>query len=318
MDSDSRQLFPSEENAGERIDIFLTRKLSALSREKIKSAIISGNVNVNGIVLQKPDYKIKGNETIKVSIVAEPPSVFPSPEPIAVPVIYEDDHIIIINKPAGVVTHPTAHSMHNSIVNALLYMNKTLSDMGDPMRPGIIHRLDKQTCGLLIIAKNNESHKKLVEMFKQRTIHKIYIAVVYDVINEQAGVIDSLINRHPIDRKRMTTKTTRGKQAITSFTVIKRFDSATVVMLFPKTGRTHQLRTQFSDIGHPIINDTVYSKKKPDFKHPQLNKMISLLNGIALFAYALSFIHPVYGTCMTFRAPFPGWLKEVLYEHELS
>ncbi len=311
------QLSTSADDRGERLDIFLTHKLKALSRERIKTFIRSGNITINGAAVQKPGYRIKGNETIKVYVLPEEPRVSPLPEPIQIPVLYEDKHIMILNKPAGISTHPTVHAMHNSVLNALLYMNKTLSDMGDAMRRGIVHRLDKQTCGLLIVAKDNESHMAFLRMFRQREIQKTYIAVTYNVMTRDAGMIESIINRHPVDRKRMTTKTTRGRKAITSFHVVKRLTGATVVMLHPRTGRTHQLRTQLSDMGYPIVNDTLYSKRRPEFRDPRLYRMFSLLDGIALFAYSIRFIHPVYSTAMKFSAPFPAWLKAVLDEHEL-
>ncbi len=317
MQQITEQVFSSLEDKGERLDIFLAHNLKAVSREKIKSLIHDGNITVNKDVVNKPDYRIKGSESIEVHIAAAEPSVSPPPERIDIPVIYEDDHIIILNKPAGVSTHPTATSLHRSVVNALLYMNKQLSNMGDPMRQGIVHRLDKQTCGVLIIAKHNDAHLKLVNMFKHRTIHKTYIAVAHNVMKQDTGIINGLIQRHPVDRKRMTTKTTKGKEAITLFRVVKRFDAATVVLLSPKTGRTHQLRTQLSDMGYPIINDDIYFKKKPEFRQQQLNSMLSTMNGIALFAYAISFLHPVYNAMVTFSAPFPAWLKEVLKEYEL-
>ncbi len=311
------QLFPFDEDKGKRLDVFLASRLKTISRERAKTLISSGKVFINGIIIQKSDYKLKGGETINVVVLNETAILSPPPEFIRLSIIYEDEHILILNKPAGVSTHPTTAAIHNTVLNGLLYMNKKLSDMGDPMRRGIVHRLDKQTCGLLIIAKDNESHMRLLEMFKQRTIHKTYIAVTYNVMQEQAGLIDSMICRHPVDRKKMTTKTTRGKRAITHFRVIKRFKDATVVALFPETGRTHQLRTQLSDMGYPIINDTVYSKRKPAFHRLELQKLVLLLDGIALFAYAINFVHPIYGTQMSFSAPFPLWLKEVLEEDEL-
>jgi len=312
-----RQLFPLAEDKGKRLDVFLTNRLKFLSREKAKDLINKGRVYISGVVTQKPDYRIKGNESIGINEVQEPPLPTPPPENIILPILYEDEHIIIINKPAGISTHPTATATRNTVLNALLYMNKSLSDMGDPLRRGIVHRLDKQTAGLLIIAKDNESHLNLLKMFKQREIHKTYIAVTHNVMMEQSGIIDNLIERHPIDRKRMTTKTKRGKRAITHYSVIKRFEEATVVMLFPQTGRTHQLRTQLSDMGYPVVGDNIYSKKKLQFRNIQLQKMALLLDGIALFAYALHFVHPIYKTPMTFSAPFPSWLREVIKEHEL-
>ncbi len=312
------KLFPFAEDKGKRLDIFLVNRLSAISRERAKTLIAKGWISINGVVIQKPDYKIKGDELIDVRIVQEVPVLSPPPEFIPLPILYEDEHIMILNKPAGISTHPTAASLHNTVVNGLLFMNKPLSDMGDPMRRGIVHRLDKQTCGLLIIAKDNESHINLLKMFKQRTIHKTYIAVTYNTMAEQSGSIDTMIGRHPVDRKKMTTKTKKGRRAITSFRVIKNINDATVVALFPETGRTHQLRTQLSDRGYPIINDALYSKRKPQFHNLQLQKMVLLLDGIALFAYAIKFMHPVYGTPVSFTAPFPVWLKEVLKEDELS
>ena len=319
MDQAHNQLFPFAEDKGKRLDVFLTNSLRAVSRERAKALISSGKISINGVIIQKPDHTLKGGESIQVGTLDdETPVLSPPPEFIPLPVLYEDDHIMIVNKPAGVSTHPTPVALHNSVLNGLFFMNKALSDMGDPMRRGIVHRLDKQTCGLLIIAKNNESHINLLKMFKQRTIHKTYIAVTYNVMKEQTGIIDTFIGRHPVDRKKMTTKTMRGRRAVTSFRVLKMFDDATVVELSPRTGRTHQLRTQLSDKGYPIINDTLYSKKKPRFRSLQLQKMVLLLDGIALFAYALSFMHPIFGTQMSFSAPFPLWLKEVLKEDELS
>lgn len=318
MEHEYNAFSPDVDDKGKRLDVFLANRFRSISREKVKDLINRGMVSVSGIIVQKPDYKIKGNETIVISQLHEQhPALIPTPEDIKLEIIYEDEHIIVINKPSGISTHPTANSLHNTVVNGLLFMNKQLSDMGDPFRRGIVHRLDKLTSGLLIIAKSNEAHLNLLKMFKQRTIEKTYIAVTYNKMTQQGGLIDNLIERHPFDRKRMTTKTKHGRRAVTSFFVVKQFDEATVVLLFPKTGRTHQLRTQLSDLGYPIINDAVYSKKKPQFRNPQLHRMSLLLDGIALFAYKLRLTHPVYGTQMTFFAPFPLWLKEVLGEHEL-
>ncbi len=306
------------EDRGKRLDIFLAGRIAALSREKAKGLVTGGRISINGVVLQKPDYRMKADDRVRVDLPDAAPAAVPPPETILLPVLYEDEHLLIVNKPAGVSTHPTPSALHNTVVNGLLSMNVTLSDMGDPLRRGIVHRLDKQTCGLLIIAKSNEAHLNLQRMFKQRTIHKTYIAVTYNTFVQRAGSIETVIARHPVDRKRMTTKTTRGRQAITEYRVLKTVNNATVVSLFPKTGRTHQLRTQLSDMGYPIVNDTLYSKKKPVFRNLQLQKMVLLLDGIALFAYALRFQHPVSGIPLSFTAPFPSWLNEVLTEHELS
>ncbi|MGB9736231.1 MAG: RluA family pseudouridine synthase [bacterium] len=319
MEHEYSELSPDINDKGKRLDVFLANRIKSISREKAKDLINRGMVYIGGVTVQKPDYRIRGNESIIVDHVKESRSIVsPPPENIPLSVLYEDEYIMIINKPAGVSTHPTMNAMHNTVVNGLLYMNKQLSDMGDPLRRGIVHRLDKLTTGLLIIAKNNEAHINLLKMFKQRAIEKTYIAVTHNKMGEQSGVIDGFIERHPVDRKKMTTKTMHGRRAITSFQVIKRFDEATVLLLFPKTGRTHQLRTQLSDMGYPIVNDTVYSKRKALFRDPKLQRMALLLDGIALFAYALKFVHPVYNTPLSCSAPFPLWLKKVLEEHELS
>ncbi|MCL5277159.1 MAG: RluA family pseudouridine synthase [Deltaproteobacteria bacterium] len=317
MEHTTEKVFPSLEDRGERLDVFLSRSLGSVSREKIKSIIKEGNAAINGAVVGKPDYKIKGNESIEVHIPVAVPSPVPPPEPINIPIMYEDDYIIIIDKPPGVSTHPTSTALHRTVVNALLYMDKQLSNMGDPLRRGIVHRLDKQTEGILIIAKSNDAHMKLLSMFKYRTVHKAYIAVVYNVMVQDSGTINGLIGRHPVDRKRMTTKTAKGKEAVTYFRAVKRLDNGTVVLLSPKTGRTHQLRAQLSDMGYPIINDDLYSRKRRVPMQPRLRAMLSAVDGIALFAYAVSFLHPIYGVPVTFSAPFPAWLKAVLSEHEL-
>lgn len=311
------RFFPSAGDRGKRLDVFLAHRIKNASRERIKASIQNGSVSINNVAVQKPDYRIKGDEEIAVRVLPEDPGVSPPPESIPIPVLYEDEHIMIMNKPAGISTHPTARALHNSVVNALLSMDKKLSDMGDAMRRGIVHRLDKQTCGVLIIAKDNESHMALLRMFRQREIHKTYLAVTYGVVKKDTGTIEGFINRHPVDRMRMTTKTTKGRKAVTSFRVIKRFDEATVVMLHPQTGRTHQLRTQLSDMGYPIVNDALYSRRRPEFRDLRLNSMVSQLKGIALFAYSIGFLHPVDNTAVQFSAPFPAWLTAVLEEHEL-
>ncbi len=317
MAPSTEKVLSSPGDRGERLDAFLSRSLPVVSRERIKSLIKQGSTVVNGSVVVKPDYKIKGNESIEVHLPPAEISALPSPEPIPLPVLYEDEHIIVVDKPAGISTHPTPTALHHTVVNALLSMNRRLSDMGDPLRRGIVHRLDKQTAGVLIIAKSNEAHLKLLTMFKHRTIHKTYIAVVYGTMKTDAGTISGLISRHPFDRKRMTTKTTRGKEAVTRFRVIKRLDGITVVILWPETGRTHQLRTQLSDRGHPILNDDLYSRKRPVPARQQVLAILSSSGGIALFAYAISFTHPVYDVPVTFSAPFPAWLKAVVSEHEI-
>ncbi len=315
MDVIQKQLSPSQTDKGKRLDAFLTSQLNSFTREKVKLAIKEGLIAVNSVALKKPDYRILGNELIQVNIKRSISHEYvPIPQAIHLPVIYEDEHMLIINKPAGISTHPSLNAMEDTVVNGLLYMNIPLSDVGGPLRAGIVHRLDKPTSGLLIIAKNNVAHHAFVRMFKDRTISKIYIACVYGILPKETDVIESLISRLHSDRKRMTTKASKGKEAITQYRVLKRFLDASMLMLLPKTGRTHQLRAQLSDMGYPIVGDHVYSKRKMEFKDKKLQYAFSNFEGVALFAYAISFEHPIYKGMMNFAAPFPEWLMRITDE----
>jgi len=284
-----------------RIDAWLSSKLDKYSRTYIKKLIDENHVRVNGKNI-KSNYKVKFQDEVVLTI-PEPQVLEVKPEKIDIDVVYEDNDIIVINKPKGMVVHPAAGNYSGTLVNALMeYCGDRLSDINGVVRPGIVHRIDKDTSGLLIVAKNNSAHEELSSKLKDHNIKRIYIALVYGVIREEYGKIDAPIGRHPVDRKKMSVNTKSGKRAVTYFKVIERFKDATYVELNLETGRTHQIRVHLSYIGHPIIGDPTYGKDKKHFN----------TEGQALHARKLIFEHPATKKKMEFEAEPPEDFKNIL------
>lgn len=293
-------VFHSEEK-GIRIDIWLSNKVSDLSRAYIQKLLKDKNVLVNGNTV-KANYKIEEGDQIILNIPnqKEPEIVA---EDIKIQVLYEDEDILVVNKPKGMVVHPAAGNYSGTLVNALMaHCGENLSDINGVMRLGIVHRIDKDTSGILIVAKNNSTHEILSEKFKNHDIKRVYHAVVHGVVREDLGKIDAPIGRHPVDRKKMTVNTERGKRAVTHFKVIERFKDTTYIKATLETGRTHQIRVHMSYIGHPIIGDGVYGRKKE--KYP--------IEGQVLHAKELGFVHPSKNEYMEFEAPLPHYFCEIL------
>jgi 23S rRNA pseudouridine1911/1915/1917 synthase len=291
----------TEEDSEKRLDVMLTAKLGSFSRNRVEKLITDGNILVNGKVV-KPGYKLKQGDKASVSI-PEPKVLEVKAEDIPLDILYEDEDIIVVNKPRGMVVHPAAGNYEGTLVNALLeHCRGSLSDINGVIRPGIVHRIDKDTSGVLVVAKNNSSHGILSDKLKEHDIKRVYIAVAEGVIIEDTGKIDAPIGRHPTERKKMAVNLKNGRRAVTHFKVLERFKSATLLELQLETGRTHQIRVHMSYIGHPLIGDTVYGRKKQRYG----------IEGQALHARVLGFVHPGTGKYVEFEAEPPVEFNELV------
>lgn len=293
------ELFVEEINSI-RLDSYLANRLDDVSRSYIQKLIKEGLVFVNGNS-SKARYLVKKGDFIQVKLPIKKPEE-PVPENLPIDIIYEDEDIVIVNKPQGMVVHPAPGNPSGTLVNALLYHVDRLAPTNDYMRPGIVHRLDKDTSGLLIVAKNDNAYKSLVQQLKKRSVKRIYMALVYGKMSLDSGTINASIGRNPIDRKKMTVKNKNGKEAITHYRVIKEFQEYTLVEASLETGRTHQIRVHMAYINHPIVGDSVYSGRKNEFS----------LDTQLLHAKKLGFIHPRTGEYMEFESELPNEFRKVL------
>lgn len=295
------------ENKAKRLDIYVSLK-SGLSRSYIQKLIKQGLLTVNS-KKEKASYKISFGDYIEL-IIPEETRETPLPEDIPLDVIWEDDHIIVINKPAGMVVHPCFGHRSGTLINALIARCGKLASIGAPLRPGVVHRLDKDTSGLIVIAKDDLAYLNLVKQFKEREVRKNYMALLYGNIKKEHGEITEAIGRAVSDRKKMSIKTKKGREAITRYNVIKRFKPAALVNVNIITGRTHQIRVHFSASGHPVLGDKTYGKKTL-LKFAQ--KSIIFPRQM-LHAYSLKFKHPITGQFLKLTAPMPEDMKKAVEE----
>lgn len=283
-----------------RLDSYISTKDESLSRATIQKLLESNNITVNDEV-KKNSYKVKCGDVIKIDIPEAKESGLVAQD-IPVEIVYEDSDIIVVNKPKGMVVHPANGNPDGTLVNAIMNICKdSLSGIGGEIRPGIVHRLDKNTSGLLIVAKNDNAHIKMSEQIKNREVKKIYIALVRGVIAENEATINMPIARSKKDRKKMAVDRD-GKEAITHFRVLKRYNNYTLLELKIDTGRTHQIRVHMSQIGHPVIGDDVYSNGKNEFG----------VEGQMLHAKSLDFKHPITGKAIHLEADIPEYFKKVI------
>lgn len=298
-----RKIDLTVESENRRIDAYIADKLVEFSRTYIKKLIDDGCVTISGEPV-KANYKPKTGETISVIVPdARMPDI--NAENIDIDVIYEDQDIIVVDKAKGMVVHPAAGNYSGTLVNALMHRNKdSLSDINGVIRPGIVHRIDKDTSGVLVIAKNNNSHEKLSAIFKKHDIKRTYLAVVEGIINEEKGRIEAPVGRHNADRKKMSVNLNTGRDAITHFKVLERFRDSTYVEVTLETGRTHQIRVHMAYIGHPVMGDEVYGKKRKGLE----------FKGQALHATLLGFKHPSTGENVEFHSPLPEYFSRLLGE----
>ncbi len=286
---------------GVRLDVYLSDCLEGLTRSRIQKLISDNDITLNGKIA-KANARLKLGDIIEVNI-PQPHKTQLEAEEIPLDIVYEDKHMLVVNKPQGMVVHPAAGNPRGTLVNALMaHCGDNLSGINGEIRPGILHRIDKDTSGLLLVAKDDEAHLSLSLQIKEHSLTREYVCIVHGRIKEDSGTIDAPIGRDPKDRKKMTITEKNSRNAVTHFYILERFDKYTFVKCRLETGRTHQIRVHMSKNGHPILGDMVYGRKKEEFK----------LDGQLLHAKKVGFIHPVTLEYMEFERDVPEYFKEVL------
>lgn len=294
-----KEFIVDKEYENMRLDVYLSKMLEDKSRSFIQNLIEEGNAVINKIS-KKSNYKLKSGDKVELTIPS-PAMLDLKPEDIPLDILYEDKDVIVVNKPQGMVVHPASGVYEGTLVNALLNHCTDLSGINGVSRPGIVHRIDKDTSGVLVVAKNDFAHNKLAEQLKNHSMKRVYIALAEGIIKEEEGIVNQPLARHPVDRIKIAV-IKGGREAVTHYKVIKRFKSSSLIECRLETGRTHQIRVHMSFLGHPLVGDPVYGYKKQRFN----------LNGQMLHAKVLGFLHPVTGEYMEFEAEPPEYFKKVI------
>lgn len=292
------------EDSGERIDTFLGKAIDNVSRSYIQKLIKEGNVLIDSKVVTKKNIKLEEDMEVLIN-VPEPEILKVEAEDIPINIVYEDECLMIVNKPQGMVVHPAPGNYTGTLVNAIMYHADHLSSINGVIRPGIVHRIDKDTSGVLMIAKDNQAHNSLASQLKEKTTKRVYVAIVYGKMSKDEGTISAPIARHPKDRLRMAV-VQGGKDAVTHYKVIRRFKNYTMVELRLETGRTHQIRVHMTHIGHPLLGDLVYGNAKGKIKY----------EGQMLHAKLLGFNHPRTGEYMEFDSELPEYFQNIIKKIE--
>ncbi|MBI5971288.1 MAG: RluA family pseudouridine synthase [Deltaproteobacteria bacterium] len=310
--ADTRNLRADFDDAQKRLDVFLAEKLTNVTRSAIKKIILHGLATINGRIA-KAGRRLKTGDSIEVTL---PPASVSAviPEPIPLEILYEDEDIIVVNKSAGLAVHPGAGRSSGTLVNALLHHTKNLSVIGSPLRPGIVHRLDKDTTGVLVVAKNDLSHLNLAAQFKDHTTTRKYLALVKGLVRSDSGEISKPIGRDVKSRVKMSTKARRTRPSLTAYKVVKRFPGFTLLELKLSTGRTHQVRVHLSSINHPVVGDAVYGGKIPPVstRPKPLQAALKKIRRQLLHAALLGIVHPRTGVYMEWSARMPDDMREVI------
>jgi len=296
-------LLVTEDMEGERLDSFISDSIEELSRSLVQGLIKEGKVLVDGLAA-KSSHRVKIGDVVRVEI-PQLQAVKIEAQDIALPIIYQDEDVVVVDKPKGMVVHPAHGNWDGTMVNALLYHIKDLSGINGELRPGIVHRLDKDTSGVMVVAKNDRAHHSLAEQIRLHSINREYIALVHGIIKENLGRIDAPIGRSKQDRKKMAV-ISEGRAAISDYEVLKRFPAYTLVKVKLLTGRTHQIRVHFSYIKHAVVGDPLYSSARKHFG----------LESQALHAQLLGFVHPSSGEYMEFTSPIPQYLQDIINQQE--
>jgi 23S rRNA pseudouridine1911/1915/1917 synthase len=298
------------EDVGERLDRYVTRQLPMHSRAYVQQLIDEQRIMVDGHAT-KSGYRLRSGDRVSVNLPPPKPSRA-LPQPIPLDILYEDTFLLVVNKAAGMVVHPSPGNASGTLVNALLAHCTQLSGIGGIERPGIVHRLDKDTSGVMVVAKDDATHRALARLFADRQVKKEYLAVVQGELRDAVGVIDAAVGRHPVHRQRMSTLTRVGRQAVTEFRVVERFGLYTLVELRPRTGRTHQIRVHMAALGHPLLGDPTYGRPQRGLRRSRLAQRLAWFHRQALHASALGLVHPATGEWLESRAPLPVDLARVL------
>ena len=289
----------------------MAARLEGLSRARLQALIDAGEVRLDGKAA-RASARVKPGQTVTVTVPAPVPAV-PQPEDIPLRVIHEDPHLLVLDKPAGLVVHPGAGTASGTLVNALLHRVKDLSGVGGVLRPGIVHRLDRGTSGLMVVAKDDATHQALARQFASRTVEKEYLAVVLGRPRRSSGAVDAAIGRDPVHRKRMSVRAPRGRAARTTWMVAEAFEGAALLRVRIHTGRTHQIRVHLASIGHPVAGDAVYGGRKLSAgASARLRDAVFALERPALHAARLAFVHPADGCPLQFESPLPDDLGGLL------
>ena len=302
----------ADSEAGHRLDAVVAAHLPAFSRSRVTRLIRAGHVTVRGHI-RKPGYVIKPGDVVETQVPCPEPFTC-RPEPIPLAILYEDQDVIVLDKPSGLVVHPGAGHRGGTLVNALLYHCPRIETIGDPARPGIVHRLDKETSGTMVVAKTALAHQDLGRQFKMREVRKIYLALVYGEVKKPAGVIDLPIGRHPRHRKKMSVKSRQSRPTETRWQIKEAFAEVTLLEIDLRTGRTHQVRVHCAAMGHPLVGDATYGKKRKREKvlSPKTKGALKTARRQMLHAWQLNFLHPRERKLMHFESALPSDMALVL------
>jgi 23S rRNA pseudouridine1911/1915/1917 synthase len=307
----SRSLKVEGSSKGARLDAWIARQLPELSRARVQALMAQGAIRLGGRPA-RPSARLRGGEDVTVEL-PDPVAATPRPEDVALTILHEDARLLVVDKPAGMTVHPGAGRLSGTLVNALLHHVRDLSGVGGVLRPGIVHRLDRGTSGLMVVAKDDETHRALAAQFAARDVEKEYLAIVHGVPRARQGVVEAPIGRDPVHRKTMSVRAPRGRPARSTYTVAEVLDGAALLRVRIHTGRTHQIRVHLASLGHPIAGDATYGgTRPPSSRRPASRAALEGLKRPALHAARLVFTHPARGERLEFQSPLPPDLSDLL------